>query len=179
MPMQPKAAARAGRLVNKLLAVGHQKRDHQSHAQQKHLGGIELDRESLRNKAVEAGQALEHGESMRHGVTAEEHPGEGYGKESERPCSRRGYVKRCAAIGDSAPERAPHMGDHQVCSVKQSPQDKGPCCAVPQAAEQHRDDEIGVPPSLAMTIAAERYVEVVAQPVGQRNMRASPTAMSE
>lgn len=45
-----------------------------------------------------------------------------------------------------------------------SPKNKIPGCAMPQATQKHGDDEIGVLPYLPLTVAAQGYIEVIAQP---------------
>src|SRR5437870_4356533 len=45
---------------------------------------------------------------------------------------------------------------------------------VPESAEQHRQEKVSVLFDPAFAIAAERYVKVVAQPAGERDMPAPP-----
>src|SRR6185436_19037404 len=63
---------------------------------------------------------------------------------------------------------------HEEEAVIQSPRDEGPTRAVPQAAEEKHDDEIEVIARLRAAVAAERDVEVVAEPARQRDVPAPP-----
>ena len=65
--------------------------------------------------------------------------------------------------------------DHEQDAVQASPDDEVPGGSVPEAAEEHRDQRgctrVRLGPA---AIAAERDVEVVAQPGGQRDVPAPP-----
>ena len=58
--------------------------------------------------------------------------------------------------------------------MQAAPGDEGPVRAVPQAPEQHGGHERGIGAPRTVTIAAERNVEVIAQPRGQCDMPAAP-----
>ena len=47
-------------------------------------------------------------------------------------------------------------------------------CAVPEAAEHHRDNQVAIAPPLPVSAATERDIEVVAQPAGERHVPAPP-----
>ena len=51
-----------------------------------------------------------------------------------------------------------------------SPEHEGPTCAVPQAAKEEYGNKIRVAAQRAAPAAAEWNVEVVAEPVGKRNV---------
>ena len=55
-----------------------------------------------------------------------------------------------------------------------APNHEGPGGAVPQAAQQHRDQKIDVAPSRSLSIAAERDVKIIAQEPRQRHVPAPP-----
>ena len=55
-----------------------------------------------------------------------------------------------------------------------APDDEIPRRAVPQASEEHREDEIEIRARLAAAVSAERDVEVFAQPGGERDVPAPP-----
>src|SRR5262249_20808801 len=57
-------------------------------------------------------------------------------------------------------------------TVPQSPENKRPIGAVPKSAKRHRDENVGDLPTHAVSIAAERNVQIVSEPSGQRNMPA-------
>lgn len=72
--------------------------------------------------------------------------------------------------GDAHPEL---MGC-QRNTMQHPPKNKIPGCAMPQATQKHGDDEISVLPYLPLTVAAQGYIEVIAQPTGKRDMPAAP-----
>ena len=55
-----------------------------------------------------------------------------------------------------------------------APDDEIPRSAVPQAAEQHREEQVEVHAQPPLSVAAERDVEIVAQPGGERDVPAPP-----
>src|SRR5260370_34581552 len=55
-----------------------------------------------------------------------------------------------------------------------APNDECPVCAVPKSAQEHDQGKIQVGAARSFLVAAERDVEVVAQPGGKRNVPASP-----
>ena len=64
--------------------------------------------------------------------------------------------------------------DDQVQPVQPAPQHEVPGGAVPQPAQQHRRHQIDVAPHLAVPVAAERDVDVIAQEPAQRDVPAAP-----
>ncbi len=58
-----------------------------------------------------------------------------------------------------------------------APDDERPAGAVPEAADQHRQHQVAVRDHLALAVAAERDVEVVAQPARQRHVPAAPEVL--
>ena len=79
---------------------------------------------------------------------------------SARAAAPSADAARGARPGSSAVQPAP---DHEV-----------PARAVPQPAEQHGDHQVAVACALAAAVAAERDVQVVAQPGRQRDVPAPP-----
>ncbi len=61
--------------------------------------------------------------------------------------------------------------------VVQPPEHEGPRGAVPQPAEHHRDNDVHVRADLTLLRAAERDVQVVAQPAGQRHVPPTPEVL--
>ena len=55
-----------------------------------------------------------------------------------------------------------------------SPKNEVEARAVPQSAEEHRDDEVHVLAALAFAVASERDVDVVANPCGERDVPTTP-----
>src|SRR3546814_20116113 len=49
--------------------------------------------------------------------------------------------------------------------------------AVPQAAEEHREEEVAIGAAHAVAVAAQRDVEVVAQPPRERHVPAAPEVL--
>ena len=64
--------------------------------------------------------------------------------------------------------------DREPRAVEGAPDHEGPARSVPQAAEQHRQEEVAVLRPRPATVAAERDVQVVAQPARQRHVPATP-----
>src|SRR5579872_5605214 len=64
--------------------------------------------------------------------------------------------------------------DRQPAAVQRAPHHEFPRRAVPDATQQHRDHQIAVGFQPAVAIAAERFVEVVAQPGAERDVPALP-----
>jgi hypothetical protein len=58
--------------------------------------------------------------------------------------------------------------------VDAAPEQEGPGGAVPEPAQQHREHQVAVGLEPPAAVAAERYVEVVAQPARQRHVPAPP-----
>ena len=58
--------------------------------------------------------------------------------------------------------------------MPQSPEDKRPACAVPQAGCEKYEKPVEPRPRLPLSVAAERNIQVVAEPAGQRNVPAAP-----
>ncbi len=79
-----------------------------------------------------------------------------------------------AAVGPAPP--AP-TADELTDAVVEAPDHEGPGRPVPQAAEQHGDEDVDGDPPLAAPVAAERDVQVVAQPEGQGDVPPSPEVL--
>ncbi|KDA51785.1 hypothetical protein L963_1498 [Leuconostoc mesenteroides subsp. cremoris T26] len=106
-----------------------------------------------------------------HALGAEDDPGDHHAQEGHQPAD---HARQPARRGI-----APHLGipqviDGQEGAVQRAPQHEGPGGAVPQAAEQHRDEEIHVAAPRPLAIASQRHVEVVAQEGRQRDVPAAP-----
>src|SRR5712691_9361439 len=71
-------------------------------------------------------------------------------------------------------ENANDAFDYEIGTVKQTPNHKSPCRAVPETAEKHDDNQIDRGANRADLIAAERNVKVIAQERGKRNVPAPP-----
>ena len=69
---------------------------------------------------------------------------------------------------------AHHSFDAQQTAVITAPDDEIPACAVPQAAQQHGQHQIAIRHPAAVAIAAQRDVQIVAQPARERNVPAMP-----
>src|SRR5207302_2335485 len=76
--------------------------------------------------------------------------------------------------GAPADPRLQHALDREAAAMQSAPGDEFPRRAVPEPAEQHRQEEVavGLPPAVA--VAAERLVKIVAQPGRQRDVPALP-----
>ena len=59
-------------------------------------------------------------------------------------------------------------------AMHHSPKYKIPRSAMPQAAQEHGNDKVGILAYLALTVAAQGYIEIIAQPTGKRDMPTTP-----
>ena len=64
--------------------------------------------------------------------------------------------------------------EHEERAVEQAPDHEVPAGAVPQAAQEEHDDQVEVRRAGRDAVAAERHVEVVAEPARQRDVPAAP-----
>jgi len=71
-------------------------------------------------------------------------------------------------------DRHPELVQRQRRAVQRAPEDEADGGAVPQSAQQHRDEQVAVGAQFAFAVAAQRNVEVVAQPCGERDMPPPP-----
>ena len=78
--------------------------------------------------------------------------------------------------GDPFPSVQPqgHAVNHLHQPVQAAPKDKRPHGAVPQPGDEHGRHEVDIRPGSALAVAPQRYVDVVADPAGQRDVPASP-----
>ena len=66
-------------------------------------------------------------------------------------------------VAATRPPFAPDIVDDQIAAMQATPEDEGPAGAVPQAAEQHGDQQIRQPARLTLTAATQGDVEIVPQ----------------
>ena len=88
-------------------------------------------------------------------VGAEEHPAERH---------RRKVTLRCQTTRQPRPTRAVAWWNTSSSAVPGAPGRERPVGAVPEAAEDHRGHQVEAPARGRAAVAAERDVEVVAQP---------------
>ena len=98
---------------------------------------------------------------------AEENPAQQDNQEGDRDPQRPRKI-----VIETFPALAALEGEH--AAVQSTPDDKIPRRAVPESAEQHGDDQIEVSASDFAAVAAERNVEVFAQPGRKRDVPAPP-----
>ncbi len=115
--------------------------------------------------AVQADHAAIHGEGFVDVRGAEHDPSDKHQDQGQR----QGQHAGCRGLG---PAGVAFNG--QPCAMPCAPEHIGPVCAVPEAAEQHDEEQVQVGAKRALPVAAERNVEVVAQPGGEANMPALP-----
>jgi len=77
-------------------------------------------------------------------------------------------------MADGLPEVFRPDGSHQVEAVQCPPDDIGPVGTMPEATDEKGDEEIELPAPGFSTVAAERNVEVVAEPSRERDVPAFP-----
>ena len=71
-------------------------------------------------------------------------------------------------------EGHPELVQRQGRAVQSAPEDETHRRAVPQSAQQHRQEQVAVGPDAALAVAAQRNVEVVAQPRRERDVPPPP-----
>ena len=62
------------------------------------------------------------------------------------------------------------MIDHQTASVQDAPEYKRPTCPVPETPNEHRYQEVPVFVPAILAQAANRKIDVVSEPIGERNV---------
>ena len=112
-------------------------------------------------------QAAEHVEGGGEIGRPEEHPCDADHMEGHEPCRPRGHTEAAEALAPPALRR-------QRAAVDPAPDQERPRRAVPEPAEQHRDHDVAERPEPPAAVAAERDVEVVAQPARERHVPAPP-----
>ena len=99
-------------------------------------------------------------------VGAEEHPADHHHDEQIRVAEWRWQTP-------DQPGEAQSLRDEER-PVVQAPDDEVPARAVPQTAQEEHQDEVAVHPSRADAVAAERDVQVIAEPRRERDVPAAP-----
>ncbi len=108
-------------------------------------------------------------------------------KNTQATLTKTNTAARCSArapgvapgLGEAAPPARLGAGplQRQAHAVHAAPEDEGPAGAVPEAAEQHGHDEVHVGAAAALAVAAQRDVQVVAQPARQGDVPAAPEVL--
>ena len=81
---------------------------------------------------------------------------------------------RCTSSALSLRRSTRDVLDDQGDAVQEAPEDERPAGAVPEPAEHHGEHQVHVGARAALAVAAERDVQVVAQPARQRHVPAAP-----
>src|SRR6266404_3719706 len=68
----------------------------------------------------------------------------------------------------------PFAMDHQRDTMERTPNDKRPCAAVPQAAQDHRDHDISIHEPARAAVPPQRNVKIIAQPTREADVPAMP-----
>ena len=99
-----------------------------------------------------------------------------HAKQTTWKVTKRCHARRPRVHGRSTkPGRPRHQrSTHERRPVDSAPDDERPAGAVPEPADEHREHEVAVREERAAAVAAERDVEVVAQPARQRHVPAPP-----
>ena len=71
-------------------------------------------------------------------------------------------------------KRHPELMGCKRNAMHHSPKYKIPRSAMPQAAQEHGNDEIGILADFPLPVASQRNIKVIAQPAGKRNMPPPP-----
>src|ERR1700722_264025 len=105
-------------------------------------------------------------------VHAEKRPGEVYRYKGQQPGERGG--PQWANAGAGGVQANKNTVNRQKQAVAEAPDDEVHARAVPDAADRHSDDDVSIYASDADPRATQRYVDVIDQPVGQRNVPVPP-----
>lgn len=71
-------------------------------------------------------------------------------------------------------ERHPALVGCKRNTVRHPPKDKIPRSSMPQATQEHGNDEIGVLADFPLPVASQRDIKIVAQPTGKRDVPPPP-----
>ena len=137
----------------------------------------QIRRERRRDRhAIQARHAAQDGERIVEARCAEEHPADDDCNEGNQPRDRSPSDCRLLirVLSEALAHCRPAVVDDEIHAVQTAPEDERPARAVPQPAEQHRDDQVQVASRRPLAVAAERDVEVVAQKARQRHVPAPP-----
>ena len=116
-------------------------------------------------------EALQEVHRLADARRAEEDPSEVNECERKAPAQKRRELARMARFAVVPREQ---VFDQLTHAVDAPPQHERPVRAVPQAGDQERDQQVQPPPALPLAVAAERNVEIIAEPRGQRDVPAAP-----
>ena len=105
-------------------------------------------------------------------VRPEEDPGEADDLERDEAMPRP-PAARPRALDEARPAAPPALDDERG-AVDPAPDDERPAGAVPEAADEHRQHEVAIREQRPAAVAAERDVEVVAEPARERHVPAPP-----
>ena len=81
------------------------------------------------------------------------------------------------------PQRSPHLSngvaeahalENEKCPVEQTPDDEIPARAVPETAEKEHGDKVAIHARGRDPVAAERHVQIIAEPRRQRDVPSAP-----
>src|SRR3954469_17313148 len=103
---------------------------------------------------------------MRGRVGAENRPADHDDEERDAGCDRGAAARQCVA------QKQPIQREEQA--VIGAPQYEIPAGAVPQPGGEEADPEIDVGARLTAAVAAKGYIEIVADPGGERDVPAPP-----
>src|ERR1700734_1659430 len=103
---------------------------------------------------------------MRWRIRAEDRPADHHNEQRGYRCD-----DRATAIERLAQEQAVEREEQSVVGA---PQHEVPARAVPEPGQQETDPEIEIGARIALAVAPERFVEIVADPCRQRDVPAPP-----
>ena len=111
---------------------------------------------------------LQHRAGVAEALGPEEHQADAEGEE------RRRHAQRSGPRPPEPLRPGNHFVQRQERSVIEAPDDERPARAVPQPAEQHREDQVAAHGDRSLARSAERDVEVIAEPARQRDVPTPP-----
>ena len=116
----------------------------------------------------------QHGPAGSEGLLPKENPREANEMEGEHDGNPLAH-----AMGLKAAPMMQHLLTEEFMCGECDAMCPAPChkvetCAMPQTAQEHRDDKIDILSQLAFAVAAQRDINVVANPSGERDVPAPP-----
>ena len=110
-------------------------------------------------------------------ICAEEDPGKTHQTEGDQNAKKTMRKSTCFDVKNAdqgGADGLQHVADDLVEAVQRTPHNEGDAGAVPDAAHDENNHDVQIFARLPPAVAAERDVDVIAEPVGERLMPAAP-----
>ena len=122
-------------------------------------------------------EIAEQRQKIARAVGAEEDPREA--DENERPESlpqdkEEGILLDTERLVECQTRLSRDHTDDLINTVQTAPDNEGPACTVPEAADEEYEEKVEIMSCLGATVTAERYVEIIAEPGGKTDVPSRP-----